>query len=76
MKHSTFYLFGVDRDHFEPELTTLAKKKIACVKQLKKDLAVLRDRSSPGDMPALAHRYLQAEKAQEHWEDILHEGEE
>ena len=73
MKHSTKYLFDVDRDFFEPELTLVAKKKVVTASLLKQKISTLKQFASEEEMPELIIRYDKADEAFKHWTKILEE---
>ena len=68
---STKYLTGKVKGYFEPEQSKLALKRISACKELMAEIAHRRrtNELEPDDL----HRYLEAEKAVEWWEELLHE---
>ena len=71
MKHSSEYLFGRNRDAYEPCLTVLASRRLVDAKILLKQLS--KERDTTDDIEALIQRYQDVERAIEHWTDILEE---
>ena len=68
---TTEYITGKPRSYFEPEITTLATKRIKACRQLM--AAIARKRRDGNLEPEDVNRYMEAEKSVIWWTEILKE---
>ena len=73
MKHSTEYLTGLPKSHFEPNLTIVANMRIQAGRDLMRELSKQRELPPHDDIVALITRYQAAEEMVAWWQRILDE---
>jgi len=73
MKHSTEYITGKPKSHFEPCITTLANERIRTGREVMAMLSKEKNNHPHDDIVELVDRYQAAEESVRWWQRILDE---